>query len=590
MVDRTPIESGLDLRRGNFATLTDALDYAARGATGLNFYGSTGALEAVMPYATLREEAIDLALRLVDFAPKGTLIGLIAETSVDFARAFYACQYAGLVPVPVPMPAAMGGRESYIHQLRQMLGEAKGEALFAPPLLVEMATEALTPINVPVFDMASPDLPGVASPSGKLRPFSADDLCYIQYSSGSTNAPKGVVGSQRSVTANCEAIITHGLKVREGDRAVSWLPLYHDMGLIGFFVAPMMSQLSVDLLSSSSFARRPLTWLTLIAENKGTLSYSPTFGYELCVKRWRNDRALDLSSWRVAGIGGDMVRSEALEAFAEVFSEYGFSDKVYVPSYGMAEATLALAFAPLGKGAVSDEIDNDRLRRTGEAVKASDITQASARRKFMLCGEVLPGHELEVRSSKGEVLADRNVGDIYVRGPSITPGYYQNEEATEATIAEEGWLLTGDLGYMLDGQIIITGRSKDLILSHGRNIWPQDLEWAVEEAVTGRIGRTAAFPVTNETGVDEIVLLVECRSRKPENLSRLYAEAKAAAAMAANTQVHIGLVPLSSLIVTSSGKISRARARQKYVVGGFEDLSALAFAADGSKRIVSDVR
>ena len=154
-----------------------------------------------------------------------------------------------------------------------MLGEAKGGALLVPSLLVEMATEALTPINVPVFDMASPDLPEAASPSGKLRPFSADELCYIQYSSGSTNAPKGVTGSQRSVTANCEAIITHGLKVRAGDRAVSWLPLYHDMGLIGFFVAPMMSQLSVDLLASSSFARRPLTWLSLIAENKGTLSY-----------------------------------------------------------------------------------------------------------------------------------------------------------------------------------------------------------------------------------------------------------------------------------------------------------------------------
>ena len=183
MVDRTPTESGLELRRGDFATLTDALDYAARGATGLNFYGSTGVLEAVMPYSVLREEAIDLALKLVDFAPKGALIGLIAETSVDFARAFYACQYAGLVPVPVPMPAAMGGRESYIHQLRQMLGEAKGGALLVPSLLVEMATEALTPINVPVFDMASPDLPEAASPSGKLRPFSADELCYIQYSS-----------------------------------------------------------------------------------------------------------------------------------------------------------------------------------------------------------------------------------------------------------------------------------------------------------------------------------------------------------------------------------------------------------------------
>lgn len=586
MAGRTPIDSGLDLRRGDFATLTDALDYAAQGKTGVNFYSATGLLETAVPYSQLREEAIVLAKRLVGVAPKNALIGLIAETSIAFARTFYACQYAGLVPVPVPMPAAMGGRENYIHQLRKMLGGAKVEALLAPAHLLEMSVEALTPINVPVFDMADLELPA-ADADAQLRPFGADDLCYIQYSSGSTNDPKGVIGSQKSVTANCEAIITHGLKVRDGDRAVSWLPLYHDMGLIGFFVAPMMAQLSIDLLASSSFARRPLTWLTLISENRGTLSYSPTFGYELSVKRWRQDRELDLSCWRAAGIGGDMVRGDALEAFRDTFSDHGFSEKAFVPSYGMAEATLALAFAPLDKGAVSDEIDNDRLRRSGEAVPASDITQTAARRTFMLCGEVLPGHRLEVRGSDGRVLADRMVGDICALGPSITPGYYQNEDATRASFTQDGWLITGDLGYMLDGQIVITGRSKDLILSHGRNIWPQDLEWAVEGAVTGRIGRTAAFPVTNETGVDEIVLLVECRSRKPENLSVLYAEAKTAARLAANTNVHVGLVPLSSLIVTSSGKISRARARQKYVGGGFEDLAAASLAASSDKRSAS---
>ena len=593
MADRTPIESGLELRRGNFATLTEALDYAAKGATGLNFYGSNGKLDSSLTYAALRVEAMDLAKRLVGFVPKNTLIGLVAETSVAFARAFYACQYAGLVPVPVPMPAAMGGRESYIHQLRQMLGGAQAEALLAPDHLIDMAREALDPIQISVFDMDNPDLPVSQAADTGLRPFGADELCYIQYSSGSTNDPKGVLGSQRSVTANCEAIITHGLQVREGDRAVSWLPLYHDMGLIGFFVAPMMSQLSVDLLASSSFARRPLTWLSLISENRGTLSYSPTFGYELCVKRWRDDRQLDLSSWRAAGIGGDMVRGDALDAFFETFKDHRFSDKAFVPSYGMAEATLALAFAPLGEGAVSDEIDNDRLRRSGEAVPVNPNTKTAARRTFMLCGKVLPGHELEVRGKNGAALGDRKVGDICVRGPSITPGYYRNEEATRASLTADGWLHTGDLGYMLDGQIVITGRSKDLILAHGRNIWPQDLEWAVEGAVSGRIGRTAAFPVTNETGVDEIVLLVECRSRKPENLFALHAEATAAARLAANSPVRVGIVPLSSLIVTSSGKVSRARARQKYVGGGFEDLTAVAFAAGGDARAgsgLSDAR
>ncbi|MEO0882438.1 MAG: fatty acyl-AMP ligase [Pseudomonadota bacterium] len=576
MLDRTPTRSGLELRLGNFSTIIDALDYAASGESGINFYTATGVISASLPYRVLREEAMELAGKLAAVAPQNSLIGLLAESSPDFVRTFFACQYAGLVPVPMPMPTAMGGRGSFAHQLRQMAGTAEIRAMFAPEKLLDMVGEAMEPIGVPFFDMSDPKLEnGVAA----LRPHGPDDLCYIQYSSGSTNDPKGVIGTQSTVTANCEAIIKYGLQVREDDRAVSWLPLYHDMGLIGFLIAPMMSQLSLDLMEPSSFARRPITWLDIISKNKGTLSYSPSFGFELCVRRWRDDRELDLSTWRAAGIGGDMVRSDALDAFAATFKTHGFSEKSFVPSYGMAEATLAISFAPLGQGARPDCIDNDRLRRSGDAIPASDITHTSARRTFMLCGEVLPGHDLEVRDDDGNVLADRKVGRICVRGPSVTPGYYRNEEATKDAFTADGWLDTGDLGYGLDGQIVITGRSKDLILSHGRNIWPQDLEWAVEGAVAGRIGRTAAFPVPTKNGTDEIVILVECRSRNPENLSRLHAEATAAAKTAANTTVHVGLVPLSSLIVTSSGKISRARARQKYVGGGFENLNLMVFSS-----------
>lgn len=569
MTVATPTHSGIPLRLGNFSTLTEAMDYAATGGTGINFYASNGRLEKTLTYKELRKEAMDMGARLVSLAPKNALIGIIAQTSADFARIFFACQYAGLVPVPMPMPTTMGGKDTYLHQLRQMCETAKVSALFAPDRLLGMLEGTLADLQIPLMNMTEPVLP---APAKNLRRHSPDDLCYIQYSSGSTNDPKGVIGSQRSVTANCNGIIAHGLQVREGDRAISWLPLYHDMGLIGFLIAPMMSQLSLDLMAPSDFARRPLTWLELISRNKGTLSYSPSFGFELCVKRWRGDKVYDLSSWRAAGIGGDMVRADALTAFADTFSAHGFSESAFVPSYGMAEATLAIAFAPLGQGAIPDLVDNDRLRRTGDALPVSDITQTSAKRTFMLCGKVLPDHQMEVLDDKGQPLTDRKVGRIFVRGPSITPGYYLNEAATRATISEDGWLETGDLGYWLDEQIVITGRSKDLILAHGRNIWPQDLEWAVEGAVSTRIGRTAAFPVERENGADEIVLLVECRSRNPENLIRLHAEASAAARIAANTTVRVGLVPLSSLIVTSSGKISRARARQKFVGGGFEDL------------------
>lgn len=581
MLNPTPSESGVPRRLGDFATLIEALDYAARGDSGINFYSAAGQLETRLSYKQLQEDALALAAYLVPLAPQNALIGLIAQSSAEFVTTFFACQYAGLVPVPMPMPTSMGGKDAYLAQISQMAQSAQMSALFVPERLIDMVEETIAPTGIHIVNMTTPALTDV---SDELRPHGRDDLCYIQYSSGSTNDPKGVIGSQASVTANCRGIIAHGLQVTEGDRAVSWLPLYHDMGLIGFLIAPMMSQLSLDLIEPSAFARRPLTWLEIISTNRGTLSYSPSFGYELCVKRWRDDKTFDLSGWRAAGIGGDMVRADALSAFADTFAPHGFDEKAFVPSYGMAEATLAVAFAPLGQGALADTIDNARLRRTGDAVPASEITPEAAKRTFILCGSVLPGHDLQVRDDKGGALPERKVGRICVYGPSLTPGYYQNAAATDEAFTADGWLETGDLGYMLDGQIVITGRSKDLILANGRNIWPQDLEWAVEASVTTRIGRTAAFPIESEDGIDEIILLVECRSRSPQSLAHVQAEATKAARIAANTSVRVCLVPLSSLIVTSSGKISRARARGKFLAGGFEDLTALALSTQHNAR------
>lgn len=580
----TPTRSGLSLRMGNFQTLTEALDYAATGATGINIYASNGTMNEQATYAQLAQDAQDLARSLVSFAPRGTLIGILAQTSIDFAKTFFACQYAGLVPVPMPLPTTMGGRETYEHQIRKMVSAADIKALFAPSKLIEIAKGAMAPINVPVLDLTNPDL---GFERGDLRPHAADDLCYIQYSSGSTNDPKGVIGTQESVTANCKGIIASGLQVRDGDRAASWLPLYHDMGLIGFLIAPILSQLSLDMMEPSSFARRPLTWLDLMTRNQGTLSYSPSFGYELCVKRWRNDRQFDLSSWRAAGIGGDMVRAEVLREFASTFADHGFSERAFVPSYGMAEATLAITFSPLDSPLKTDTVDNDRLGRTGEAIQASDLTKSGQERTFVACGEVLPDHQAEIRDENGRPLGERMVGRICVRGPSVTPGYYQNEQATQDAFTEDGWLETGDLGYWLDGQIVVTGRSKDLILWHGKNIWPQDLEWAAEEAVNGRIGRLAAFATAEDDGTDAIRLLIECRSRDPENLHIVHSAASSAVRAVAGVPVDVKLVPLSSLVVTSSGKISRARARTKFLSGGFEDL------LDSSRKAmerVADVR
>ncbi|MGB3457383.1 MAG: fatty acyl-AMP ligase [Litorimonas sp.] len=569
MTEPTPTARNIPLRHGDFATLSEALDYAATGQTGFNYFDGKGRLLTALPYAELRERAMDLALRLVRFAPKDSRIGLAAVSSPEFAVLFMACQYAGLVPAPLPLPVTLGGRSSYERQLERMADTGDFFALFAPESMEPIMSSALNDTATPVLTFeAVAELPK----GDKLRPFGPDDLCYIQYSSGSTSSPKGILGTQASVSANCHGITKHGLQVNETDRATSWLPLYHDMGLIGFLIAPMMSQLSVDYMDPTDFTRRPITWLQLISDNRGTLSYSPTFGYELCVRRWRDDRELDLSCWRAAGIGGDMVRPEPLTEFSDLFGPMGFSESAFTPSYGMAETTLAATFAPLGQGLVKHTIDMRRYETTSDAVAANDLTAPGDTRTFVACGVKLPGHEIEIRDADNNVLGEDHVGRICLKGPSLSPGYFRNSQATEAAFSKDGWLDTGDLGYWHDGQLIVTGRYKDLILYHGRNIWPQDIEWAAQAAAPHRCGRACAFSVGGAGDQKTIMLLLECRTRDPKLLAEIETAVSAAIRLEVGVPVQLMLVPKSTMIITSSGKLSRARVKQKFLDGGIIDL------------------
>ncbi len=562
----TPTLSGIPLRLGRFPTVCDALDYAASGRSGINVYAADASLLESVSYSELRERARALAGRLAAFVPPGARIGLVAETSSEFACAFYACQYAGLVPAPISLPAAFGGREVYEQQVRSLAQTADLAAVMAPDGIRDLIVSALGANSAPVIALSGADLPDTCAP---LCPHGPEDLCYIQFSSGSTSAPKGVVGTQSSVTANCTAIIRHGLEVREGDRAVSWLPLYHDMGLIGFFIAPMMAQLSIDYLAPTSFGRRPGSWLKLISENRGTLSYSPSFGYDICARRYRGDQ-LDLSSWRVAGIGGDMVRERALNAFSDTFGPSGFAPSAFVSSYGLAEATLAVSFTPLDTPPRSDLVDAARMQTEGRAVPASDFTRKDAARSFMSCGKVLPGHEVNICDSLGNPVAEREIGRILVRGPSVSVGYFNADEGIKTSTDAEGFLDTGDIGYWLGEEIVITGRSKDLIFFNGRNIWPQDIEWTAERVGGPDILRCAAFDVDEEGDKPQIMLLAECRSRDTDRRDRLSSEIAAAARSVAGVPVTVEFVPARSLVMTSSGKLSRASSKRKFLERSFD--------------------
>ena len=348
--------------------------------------------------------------------------------------------------------------------------------------------------------------------------------------------------------------------MREGDRAVSWLPLYHDMGLVGFFIAPLMSQLSVDYLATSEFARRPMSWLKLISRNRATLSYSPSFGYELCARRYRGED-IDLSSWRAAGIGGDMVRDSVLSQFAETFADAGFDPSAFVASYGLAEATLAVSFAPLREGCRTDYVDAVALRFEDDVRKASPDREPEKVRKFVLCGKPVPGHEVRIRSGLADNLPDRAIGRIEVRGPSVAAGLYRANSGIVPLTDPQGWLDTGDLGYWLDGQLVVTGRWKDLIIFNGRNIWPQDIEWTVQEASSGQVGRCVVIDASEHVAGDRIVLLAECRDRDEAVRETLRRELARAARVATGAPVEVVLVAPRALPVTSSGKLSRSAAR-----------------------------
>jgi fatty-acyl-CoA synthase len=356
--------------------------------------------------------------------------------------------------------------------------------------------------------------------------------------------------------------------VRAGDRGISWLPLYHDMGLVGFMLTPLLCQLSVDYMATRDFARRALLWLTLISRNGGTLSYSPSFGYELCTRRAATGSKLDidLRTWRAAGIGGDMVQPAVLDRFAETFAPYGFRETVFVPSYGMAETTLAISFAPLDTGAYVDVVDRRRMADESVAVPTNDDGAEQAR-GFVACGRPLPDHIAEIRDDSGNDLRERQVGRIFVKGPSVMAGYFGQPEATQRVLDSSGWLDTGDLGYMLDGQLVITGRAKDLIIVNGRNIWPQDLEWAVEELPDLRRGDAAAFCIDGGNDQEEVILLVQCRTTDPGARAALIRAVQGVIQRTAAIECTVRLIDPKGLPQTSSGKLSRSRAKTNYLSG-----------------------
>jgi fatty-acyl-CoA synthase len=568
-MDATPAASDLPLRIADFSTLAEALDYAARGKTGYNFYTGGVKLYASLPYRKLREDAQALARRLIDLGTgRGARVAIVADTHPDFMRFFFACQYAGLIPVPLPASVHLGGRQAYVSQLERLLSICQAEIAMAPEGYLPYLTEAARELNLRF--LGSPqdfyDLPISSTP---LRPSEPNEIAYLQYTSGSTRFPRGVMITQKAVLSNLFAILKYGIQIRLKDRGVSWLPYYHDMGLVGLVLAPMAAQISVDYLSTRDFAMRPRLWLTLMSQNQATLSFSPPFGYELAARRIREEEAqnFDLSNWRIAGVGAEPIRTEPLERFADLLTPTGFDRRSFVPSYGMAECSLAVSFAPLGQGADLDKVDITALAKEQKAVPLHPSQTGGARRStsFTNCGAPLPGFEVEVRDASGQVLPERHCGTLYVRGPSIMSGYFGDLKSTREVLSPEGWLNTGDLAYRVGNGIVITGREKDLIIINGRNIWPQDLEYLAEQQPEVRTGDASSFSVPDAAGEERAVMMVQCRESDEKKRADLRERLRSLIREEFGIDCLIELVPRNTLPRTTSGKLSRSGARKEYL-------------------------
>jgi len=344
------------------------------------------------------------------------------------------------------------------------------------------------------------------------------------------------------------------------------------MGLVGCLLSPIAMQMSVDYLRTEDFARRPLAWLDLITRNPGTsLSYSPTFGYDICSRRMssqtRAEDRFDLSRWRIAGNGADMIRPDVMQAFVDCFDAAGFKAGAFCPSYGLAEATLAVSLMPPGEGIRLELVEENELSGGLGDTAPEDEKRPRRYRAVVNCGKPVKGMEVEIRGPAGEALPDRGIGKVYVRGASVMHSYFRDEESTRACLSDDGWLDTGDMGYLSSGYIFIVGRAKDMIIINGRNHWPQDIEWAVEQLPGFKSGDIAAFAITGPSGEETPAVLVHCRVSDAQERGRLRDEIRERVRAITGISPVVELIPPRTLPRTSSGKLSRTKARNLYLSG-----------------------
>jgi fatty-acyl-CoA synthase len=546
-------------------TLAERIEEAAGrpGAGSLTFV--VGGREEIVPWGAFLDEAraTAAALQARGVGP-GSHVAVLGPTTRPLAAALEAVWLCGATLIVLPLPMRLGSIEEFAAQTRSRMANADVALLLIDPDLAPfIEPQPGDPAMVPLTDL----VPGPGRPTAADfdRPrYDAGALATLQFTSGSTAEPKGVMLPNRAICANLDGIASAAALDVDDDVLVSWLPLYHDMGLVGLFMLPASTATNLVLGAPQDFLAGPLRWMEWLSRYGGTATAGPNFSWVLATRALRSASGIDLSRLRVALNGAEPVDPDSVERFVAAATEHGMDPGAVFPAFGMAEVMIGGTFPTPGRGLVTDCIDRRVLE--SERYAASVEVGAERSRRLALLGGAVPGLELRVCDpDSGEVRHDREVGELQIRGTSVTPGYYRNDEAT-AELFVDGWLRTGDLAYMLEGELVVCGRIKDVIIVGGRNVFPEDVERALVGVTGVRAGNVIAFGVDTRRGKEGLVVVAETKSSDTDATRRSVSE---------KVREAVGIPPKDVVLVapgtlpkTSSGKLQRSLCRQRYLDEG----------------------
>ena len=541
-------------------TLPEALAQGARTDAGYCF--AAGDADRRRSFAELQDAALRAAASLrAAGLRRRDLVALVLPDAEEFLTTLFGASIAGLIPASLYPPATMGDLPRYLELTASILRASGARAVVTSRALAPSFEAVRAHCPELALILCAADFDAAALEPDRLP--SLDDIAFVQFTSGSTSSPKGVALTHANVSANIDAFLgPSAVAASAEDVGVSWLPLNHDMGLVGMALGALYTGRTCVLLPPDVFVRRPAEWLRAITRHRGTVSFAPNFAFDLCVRRIKDLSGLDLSTWRVAGCGAEPIHPPTLAAFAEKFGPAGFRDTSFLPCYGLAEHVLAATFPPRGRRPRTDIVSADVLTGQGVAVAHDGAGAALA---LVSCGSALPGHRLQIVGDDGVTLEERRVGEILLAGPSVMLGYYKQDALTAQTI-RDGWLHTGDLGYLSGGELFVCGRAKDIIIVNGRKYHPQDLEWAVDGMGGVRRGRVVAFGAATSGRADRVVIVVEPSGTVPADV--LTGQIRREIGDLFGLYVdEVAIVRSGTVGRTTSGKVQRAATKARYEQG-----------------------